>query len=55
MISKRVGNHSPLKMLNINKTNKSTSQARQQAWSWIWERKQVRRRGNLRADEYQAL
>lgn len=31
------------KMLNINRTNKSTLEAKQQPWSWIWERKQVRR------------
>lgn len=30
-------------------------QAKQQAWGWIWERKQVRRRGDLRADEYGSL
>lgn len=55
LITKKVADHSPSKMLNINKTNKSTWHAKHQPWSWIWERKQVRRRGNLRADEYQAL
>lgn len=42
-------------MLNINKTNKSTVQAKHLPRSWIRERKQVRRRGDLRADEYGAL
>lgn len=43
--AKMTAERSPSKMLNINKTNKSTLQAKHRPWSWIWERKQVRGRG----------